>query len=105
MGFIRKRRIWWESVPEATGYMIYVSKDRGLLIPITFHGKRPPGSSPNPLQEDRVGHSDDWPEFPAEPELTTSGLLPKTRWEIKATLFYPLARSNSLPHRLRRLAG
>jgi len=37
---IHRRRIWWEPVPEASGYGVYVSKDRTLLEPGRFSWRK-----------------------------------------------------------------
>jgi CheY-like chemotaxis protein len=66
--WVLKRRIWWESVPEASSYEVYVSKDRTLLEPHRFLWETTPGI----LSKQVVGKTelilpDDWPEFPREP--------------------------------------
>jgi hypothetical protein len=38
MAFVRKRRIWWEPVPEADHYVVYVSKDKTVFNPGMFMG-------------------------------------------------------------------
>jgi len=68
MPFIRKRRIWWESVPEATSYVVYVSKDDKIHDPARFLWEKTPGIVFKPV----VGKTeliipDEWPEFPREP--------------------------------------
>jgi len=78
MGFIRKRRIWWESVPEATGYMIYVSKDRGTFDPNHFSWETTPGIISKPVTgKTELVIPDDWPEFPAEPGTYYIGITSK----------------------------
>ena len=68
MGFIRKRRIWWESVPEATSYMIYVSKDRASFDPNHFSWETTPGIICKPVTgKTELIIPDEWPEFPTEP--------------------------------------
>jgi hypothetical protein len=68
MGFIRKRRIWWESVPEATSYMIYVSKDRGSFDPNHFSWETTHGIISKPVTgKTELVIPDEWPEFPTEP--------------------------------------
>jgi hypothetical protein len=65
---IHRRRIWWESVPEASSYGVYVSKDRTLFEPDRFSWETTPGI----LSKLVVGKTelfipDEWPEFPREP--------------------------------------
>ncbi len=68
MAFIRKRRIWWESVPEAASYVVYVSRDPAHFEPNYFSWEATPG-----IISKQVGGKteliipDEWPEFPAEP--------------------------------------
>jgi hypothetical protein len=65
---IHKRRIWWESVPEASGYGVYVSKDRTLLEPGRFSWETTPGVlSKMVIGKTELIIPDEWPEFPAEP--------------------------------------
>jgi hypothetical protein len=68
MPFIRKRRIWWESVPEATGYMVYVSKDRTKFDPNQFSWEGTQGIISKAVDgKTELIIPDEWPEFPAEP--------------------------------------
>ena len=39
MAFIRKRRIWWEPVPEVNNYVVYASKDQTVFDSRTFKGE------------------------------------------------------------------
>jgi hypothetical protein len=61
---IHRRRIWWGSVPEASSYGVYVSKDRTLLEPDRFSWE----TTPRILLKLVVGKTevfipDEWPEF------------------------------------------
>jgi hypothetical protein len=68
MAFIRKRRIWWESVPEASSYVVYVSKDRTIVPLDNFSWETTPGIIPKPvIGKTEVILPDEWPEFPKEP--------------------------------------
>ncbi|OGP86820.1 MAG: hypothetical protein A2156_13030 [Deltaproteobacteria bacterium RBG_16_48_10] len=67
MPLIRKRRIWWEPVPEATSYVVYVSKDSTIFDPGRFLWEATQGI----IYKQIVGKTelivpDDWPEFPPE---------------------------------------
>ena len=65
---ILKRRIWWESVPEATSYGVYVSKDRTLLEPDHFSWETTAGIiSKTVIGKTELIIPDEWPEFPTEP--------------------------------------
>jgi DNA-binding NarL/FixJ family response regulator len=65
---VLKRRIWWESVPEASSYRVYVSRDRTLLEPDRFSWE----TTPEVISRVVIGKTeliipDEWPEFPTEP--------------------------------------
>jgi hypothetical protein len=65
---IHRRRIWWEPIPEASGYGLYVSKDRTLLEPSRFAWEKTPGViSRTVIGKTEVILPDEWPEFPTEP--------------------------------------
>jgi hypothetical protein len=68
MPLILKRRIWWEPVPEATSYVVYVSKDRTIFEPTQFLREATQGI----ISKEVTGKieliiPDEWPEFPMEP--------------------------------------
>jgi hypothetical protein len=64
---ILKRRIWWESVPEASSYRVYVSKDRTLLEPDRFSWETTPAIiSKLVIGKTNLVIPDEWPEFPTE---------------------------------------
>jgi hypothetical protein len=66
--WVLKRRIWWESVPEASSYRVYVSKDRTLLEPDHFSWETTPGIvSKQVIGRTELIIPDEWPEFPTEP--------------------------------------
>jgi CheY-like chemotaxis protein len=66
--WVLKRRIWWESVPEASSYRVYVSKDRTLLEPDHFSWETTPGIfSKLVIGKTELILPDEWPEFPTEP--------------------------------------
>ena len=66
--WVRKRRIWWESVSEASSYEAYVSKDRTLLEPDHFSWETTPGViSKVVIGKMELVIPDEWPEFPKEP--------------------------------------
>ena len=67
MPFIRKRRIWWEPVPEATSYVVYASKDSTLFDSPKFLWE----ATPEIISKQVIGKTeliipDEWPEFPKE---------------------------------------
>jgi hypothetical protein len=67
MAFIRKRRIWWESVPEAASYVVYVSQDRTKFDPDHFSWEMTPGVLSKPITgKTELIIPDEWPEFPKE---------------------------------------
>jgi CheY-like chemotaxis protein len=66
--WVLKRRIWWASVPEASGYGVYVSKDKTLLEPGSFSWETTPGIiSKQVIGKTELIIPDEWPEFPKEP--------------------------------------
>jgi hypothetical protein len=67
MPFIRKRRIWWEPVPEATSYVVYVSKNDSIYDAAKFSWENTPDIVFKPVFEKTVLIvPDEWPEFPME---------------------------------------
>jgi len=66
--FIRKRRIWWEPVPEATSYVVYISKDVSIHDPAQFLWEKTPDIVCKPvIGKTELIVPDEWPEFPKEP--------------------------------------
>jgi len=75
---IHKRRIWWESVPEASGYGVYVSKDRTLFELGRFSWETTPGIlSKRIIGKTELIIPDEWPEFPTEPGTYHIGITSK----------------------------
>jgi hypothetical protein len=68
MPFIRKRRIWWDPVPEAASYVVYVSKDSNIRDPGMFLWEKTPAIVSKPvIGKTELIIPDEWPEFPKEP--------------------------------------
>ncbi len=68
MPFIRKRRIWWGPVPEATSYVVYVSRDDKLYDPAKFLWEKTPGIVSKPVTgKTELIIPEEWLEFPKEP--------------------------------------
>jgi hypothetical protein len=68
MPLIRKRRIWWEPVPEATSYVVYVSNDSTIFDPGRFLWEATPGIiSRHVTGKTELIIPDEWPEFPMKP--------------------------------------
>ena len=66
--FILKRRIWWEPVPGANSYVVYVSKDRTVFEPDNFSWETTPGIISKPvIGKTEVIIPDEWSGFPTEP--------------------------------------
>jgi len=64
---ILKRRIWWEPVPGASSYVVYVSKDRTIFEPATFSWERTSGIiSKLVIGKTELVIPDEWPEFSTE---------------------------------------
>jgi len=67
MPLVRKRRIWWEHVPEATSYVVYVSKEKSLFDSSRFAWEATPGIIFKLVNEKtELILPDDWPAFPME---------------------------------------
>jgi hypothetical protein len=64
---ILRQRIWWEPVPEATSYVVYVSKDKTIFEPDHFLWENTPGIiSKLVIGKTELVIPDEWPEFPTE---------------------------------------
>jgi hypothetical protein len=64
---ILKRRIWWEPVPGASSYVVYVSKGRAIFEPASFSWETTPGIiSKLVIGKAELIVPDEWPEFPTE---------------------------------------
>ena len=75
MPLIRKRRIWWKPVPEATSYVVYVSKDDNIYNPAEFLWE----NTSDIVSKLVIGKTelivpDEWPEFPKEPGIYHIGI-------------------------------
>jgi hypothetical protein len=82
MPLIHKRRIWWEPVAGATGYVVYVRPDSKGTESATFSWGNTPGVISKPV----VGKADvlipdEWPEFPARPGLYHIAITSKNELE------------------------
>lgn len=78
MPLIHRRRVWWESVPEAKSYLVYCSTDRGSFDSQKFKWQASSGI----LYKEVAGKTDliipdDWPEFPKEPGVYYLGVTAK----------------------------
>ena len=68
MPLIHKRRIWWDSVPEATGYVVYVCKDGKPIDRANFSWENTPGIISRPvIGKTELIIPDEWAEFPTKP--------------------------------------
>jgi hypothetical protein len=64
---ILKRRIWWEPVPGASSYVVYVSKGRTIFEPASFSWETTPGIiSKLVIGKTELVIPDEWLEFPTE---------------------------------------
>ena len=63
-----KRKVWWEPVPGASSYVVYLSEDRAIFEPDNFLWETTPGIiSKRVIGKTELILPDDWPEFPKEP--------------------------------------
>jgi hypothetical protein len=68
MPLVLKRKVWWEPVPGASSYVVYLSEDRAIFEPDTFLWETTPGIiSKRVIGKTEVILPDEWPEFPKEP--------------------------------------
>jgi hypothetical protein len=64
MPFIRKRRIWWEPVPEVTSYVVYADTDPAVFDPKNFRWESTPGILFKTVSgKTELIIPDEWPEF------------------------------------------
>jgi hypothetical protein len=88
MPFIRKRRIWWEPVPEATSYVVYVSKDEKIHDPARFLWENTPDIVSKPvIGKTELIVPDEWPEFPTEPGTYHIGITSRDDVENQSDPF------------------
>ena len=88
MPFIRKRRIWWEPVPEATSYVVYVSKDNRIRDPAKFLWENTPDVVSKPvIGKTELFVPDEWPEFPTEPGTYHIGITSRDDAENQSDPF------------------
>ena len=75
MPLIRRRRIWWEAVPDAASYVAYLSKDQTVFNPPNFSWEATPGIIfKNVTGKTELLIPDEWPEFPTEPGIYHVGI-------------------------------
>ena len=75
MPLIRKRRIWWEPVPEATSYMVYASKDRAVFESDRFLWEATKGIIYKQVNgKAELIIPDEWPDFPLEQGIYYIGI-------------------------------
>ena len=68
MPLVRKKRIWWEPVSEATSYVVYVTDDRTIFDPKRFLWEATPGIISKQVNgKTELIIPDEWPEFPTHP--------------------------------------
>lgn len=78
MPLIRKRRIWWEPVPEAVEYVLYVSKERNVFDPSTFFWEASSGVIFKSVKgKTELIIPDEWSDFPNEPGTYYIGIVSK----------------------------
>ena len=76
--YIRRRRITWEPVLEAAGYVVYVSSDLTFFNPGNFRW----GATDGIMSKAVTGKTelilpDEWPEFPKERGIYYIGITAK----------------------------
>jgi len=68
MPLVPKRKVWWEPVPGASSYVVYLSEERAIFEPDNFLWETTPGIiSKRVIGKTEVILPDDWPEVPKEP--------------------------------------
>ncbi len=67
MPIIRKRRIWWEPVSEATSYVVYVATEKTLFEKNKFMWDATPGIIFKAVTgKTELIIPDEWPDFPTQ---------------------------------------
>ena len=67
MPIMRKRRIWWEAVSEATSYVVYVTPEKTLFEKNNFMWDETPGIIFKVVTgKTELIIPDEWPRFPTE---------------------------------------
>ncbi len=70
MPLIRKRRVWWEPVPEATSYVVYVSRDNEMSDAAKFSWENTHRIIFKPvIGKTEIIIPDEWLEFPTIPGI------------------------------------
>ena len=78
MPLIHKQKVWWESAPGASSYVVYLSEDKEIFEPDNFSWETTPGViSKEIIGKTEVILPDDWPEFPREPGTYYIGITSK----------------------------
>ena len=78
MPLIHRRRLWWEPVPEATSYVVYVYKDGRMIDRTNFSWENTPGIISRPVAgKTELIMPDEWPEFPTRPGTYHIGVTSK----------------------------
>jgi hypothetical protein len=69
MPLIRKKRIWWEPVAGATGYVVYAGPENKVADPAGFSWEDTAGMIFKPVvgKTTELVIPDEWPEFPRQP--------------------------------------
>jgi hypothetical protein len=76
MPLIRKRRVWWEPVPEATSYVVYVIKDDQIYDPVKSLWENTSDIvSKIVIEKTELILPDEWLEFPKEPGIYQIGIV------------------------------
>jgi hypothetical protein len=76
MPLIRKRRVWWEPVPEATSYVVYVIKDDKIYDPVKSLWENTSDIvSKIVIEKTELILPDEWLEFPKEPGIYQIGIV------------------------------
>ncbi len=78
MPIVHKRKVWWESVPGASSYVLYLSQGREIFEPDNFMWETTPGIiSKQVCGKTELILPDEWPEFPKEPGTYYIGITSK----------------------------
>ena len=98
MAMVRRRKIWWEPVPEAASYVVYVSANGEAFDPGRFAWEATPGVLFKPVAgRTELTLPDDWPEFPAGPGTYYIGITSKDEMENQSDPFVSSAQFKFRP--------
>lgn len=88
MPMVHKRKVWWESVPGASSYVLYLSEGREIFEPDKFLWEATPGIiSKQVCGKTELILPDEWSEFPKEAGTYYIGITSKDEFGNQSNPF------------------